>query len=359
MTTFTDLETHIEGAPAGLHLAPRTVDDVSRVLRFATAKGTPVRVWGGGTHQRFGMEPSPGIVMSMALLNEVETWEPDDLTVVVGAGIGVSQIEAQLATRDQTALLPEVSGSGTLGGVLATGRSSLKRGRMLGTRERVLEITAVTGDGRIVRSGGRVVKNVSGYDLHRAMVGAFGSLGVVVSVCLKLWPLPPESATIRVADIGASLSINRPLAVLQSKAGIDLYVWGTSSEVETVVDRVDGQAQAGLLWPDDPAGEFRWSLRIAPASVPEAIALVEPWDYLAIHGAGELRLASNSLERATEIREWAESMGGALVLVDHPDSEPQIDPWGTPPMTLEYQRRLIAEFDPARIINPNRLPGGI
>lgn len=359
MSVLVDLETNIEGAPAGLHLAPRTVDDVSSILRLATERGTAVRVWGGGTHQRYGMEPGPGIVMSMANLNQVETWEPDDLTLVVGAGTGVAEVEELLSTRQQTALLPEMPGEGSVGGVLATGRSSLKRARMLGTRERVLEITAVTGDGRVVRSGGRVVKNVSGYDLHRAMVGAFGSLGVIVSVCLKLWPVPPDSATIRLADVGSSSTANRPLALLETREGIDLYVWGTPSEVEAAVDRSGGQAVPGLDWPPDPVGEFRWSLRIPPASVAEAIELIQPWDYLAVHGAGEIRLASNSVDRATEIRDWAESLGGALVLVDHPGAEPPMDPWGKPPMTIELQRQLIAEFDPARIINPNRLAGGI
>ncbi|HEY5889638.1 MAG TPA: FAD-binding protein [Acidimicrobiia bacterium] len=359
MNVPADLETEIEGAPEGLHLSPRTIDDVSRILRLATDEEIAVRVWGGGTHQRYGMEPSPGIVMTMAHLNQVETWEPDDLTLVAGAGAGVAEIENLLSTRQQSALLPEMQGSGTLGGVLATGRSSLKRGRMLGTRERVLEVTAVTGDGRVVRSGGRVVKNVSGYDLHRAMVGAFGSLGVIVSVCLKLWPVPPDSATIRVADIGSALSTERPLAVLETRAGLDLFVWGTSSEVDAAVARSGGMAARGLHWPSDPVGEFRWSLRVPPASVAGAIEMVQPWDYLAVHGAGEIRLASNSVEGATEIRDWAESLGGALVLVDYPDADPPLDPWGRPPMTLAIQRRLVAEFDPARIINPNRLPGGL
>jgi glycolate oxidase FAD binding subunit len=305
------------------------------------------------------MEPGPGIVMSMEYLNQIEAWEPDDLTVLAGPGVEVAEIENLLATRSQTALLPEGPGAGTLGGVLATGRSSLKRARMLGTRERVLEITAVTGDGRVVRSGGRVVKNVSGYDLHRAMVGAFGSLGVIVSVCLKLWPVPPASATIRVAELGSASEVSRPLALLETHAGIDLFAWGTSSEIEATVDRSGGRATPGLHWPSDPFGEFRWSLRIPPASMAEAIELVQPWDYLAVHGVGEIRLASNSVDRAGTIRDWAQSLGGALVLVDHPDSEPMIDPWGKPPMTLEHQRRLVAEFDPARIINPNRLPGGI
>lgn len=359
MTTVARLETEIPGAPPGTHFAPRNVDDVVAVVKLATETNTPVRVWGGGTHQRMGREPPTGFVMSTAGLGELEHWEPEDLTLVAGAGIEVAKLEGLLAGKGQTAVLPERSGDSTLGGVLATGRSSLRRGRMLGTRERVLEITAVTGDGRIVRSGGRVVKNVSGYDLHRAMVGAFGSLGVIVSVCLKLWPVPPSSATVRVDSLDAVDPSVRPLALLGTAEGLDLFVWGTEDDVDAVVARTGGMARSGLHWPHDPVGEFKWSLRVPPALMTEAVGRVEQWDHLAIYGSGEVRLASNTHSGAEELRDWAEASGGSLVLVDHPPGPPPLDPWGASPSTLEIQRRLVAQFDPARIINPNRLPGGI
>ena len=111
----------------------------------------------------------------------IEEWDPDDLTVTVGAGTKVADLEATLSERSQTAVLPEVPGASTVGGVISAGVSALRRARLLGTRERMLEVRLVTGDGRIVRGGGRVVKNVSGYDLPRLVVGAFGSLGVITS----------------------------------------------------------------------------------------------------------------------------------------------------------------------------------
>jgi glycolate oxidase FAD binding subunit len=84
------------------------------------------------------------------------------------------------------------------------------------------------------------------------------------------------------------------------------------------------------------------------------------WRYLAIHRVGDIRAASEDAAGATELREWAEQSGGSLVVVDAPpDGRDRLDPWGAPPPGLELQRRLIAEFDPARIINPGRLPGGI
>ena len=107
------------------------------------------------------------LVVEMSGIAGIEEWDPDDLTVTVGAGTPVAELESALAERAQTAVLPEVPGASTVGGVISAGVSSLRRARLLGTRERMLEVRLVTGDGRVVRGGGRVVKNVSGYDLRR------------------------------------------------------------------------------------------------------------------------------------------------------------------------------------------------
>ncbi len=359
MSPLADLEGEIEGAPDGVHLVPASVEDLVRVVKEASASSVPLRIWGGGTRQKMGHPPPEGWVVSTRKLSQVEVWEPDDLTVVVGAGIGVGDLEARLAAKHQTAVLPENPGLATLGGVLATGRAPLRRARHLGMRERVLEVTSVTGDGRVVRSGGRVVKNVSGFDLHKAAVGGFGSLGIIALVCLKLWPVARASATIRVDDPEDAARVRRPLALLESPDGIDLFVSGTESDVDDTVSRVGGRASAGLHWPDDPAGACSWSLRVPPSLMGEAMVRVSPWSYLAVLGTGELRLASDDTEGAEDLRSWAESTGGSLVLVDHPGEIPPLDPWGSPPETADLQRQLISQFDPARIINHGRLPGGI
>lgn len=359
MSQLADLEGEIDGAPDGIHLLPGGVDDLVRIVKAATASSVPLRVWGGGTRQKMGNPPPGGWVVSTRKLNQIEVWEPDDLTVVAGAGIGVDDLESRLAAKNQTAVLPENPGPATLGGVLATGRAPLRRARHLGVRERVLEVTSVTGDGRVIRSGGRVVKNVSGFDLHKAAVGAFGSLGIIALVCMKLWPVARASATIRIEDRKEVARVRRPLALLESPDGIDLFVSGTEADIEDTVSRVGGQSTAGLHWPDDPAGAFSWSLRVPPSRMGEALDRLAAWKYLAVHGTGELRLASDDIEGAADLRSWAEESGGSLVLVDHPGGIPPLDPWGTPPETVALQRELIAQFDPARIINPGRLPGGM
>jgi FAD/FMN-containing dehydrogenase len=353
------LEIEIPGAPeSAFHLAPKTLRDVEAILRYCTEKGLVVQVWGGGTHSGYGDPQPPDFVMSMERIDEVEVWEPDDLTIVVGAGARIETIEGMLAERNQSLVLPERPGEATVGGVVAAGISGLRRGRLYSTRERVLEVTMVTGDGRLVRSGGRVVKNVTGYDLHRLAVGAFGSLGVIMSVCLKLWPTPPGAATVMVDDVEQAAEIVRPLAVLEVDGQLKVFLQGTEAEVEAQVERLGGKSTPGLDWPSDPTGNWRWSLRVPPARATEAIKhLPYGWTHVAIHGVGEVRGASDSAEGADELRSWAEANGGNLVMAK---GDPSLfDPWGTPPPGLALQKRLIAEFDPARILNPGRLPEGI
>ena len=353
------LETEIPDAPEhGLAIAPRTLNDVSAALRYAAERRLVVQVRGGGTHSGYGDPPPPDLVMSMERLAGVERWEPDDLTIVVGPGARVETVEAMLAERNQSLVMPERPGDSTVGGVVASGVSSLRRGRLYATRERVLEVTMITGDGRTIRSGGRVVKNVTGYDLHRLAVGAFGALGVIVSVCLKLWPTPPGAATVLLDDVERASLITRPLAVLETDSKVMVFLQGTESEVEAQTDRLGGRASDGLDWPEDPWGEWQWSLRVPSALTPEAVRRIpEHWAYLAVHGVGEVRSASGSLDGAPEVRAWAESVGGHLVKTKGPATD--FDPWGALPPLLDLQRRLIAEFDPMRILNPGRLPGGL
>ena len=359
---ITRLAAESEGAPdAELTVAPKNVDDVASVLRHATDKGLKVQVWGGGTRSGYGAPPMPDIVMSMEGLGGIESWVPGDLTLVVGAGARIADLESKLADENQTAVLPEVPGMSAVGGTIAAGASALRRGRLYGTRERILETTVVTGDGRIVRSGGRVVKNVTGYDLHKLQVGAFGSLGVIVTVCLKLWPVPRAGATVTVESSDQASAIARPLAILEENESTRVFLWGTHDDVSAVSGRLDGEFADGLDWPADPTGSFDWSVRVPPALTSEAINhLPGHWRYLAVHGVGDIRAASDDEEGVTELRSWVESVGGHLVVVKAPPETLEgFDPWGEPPTGLDLQRRLIAEFDPARIINPGRLPGGL
>lgn len=349
------------GSLAETGFAPVSPEEVAAILRFATEHRLNAQIWGGGSHQGYGRQEKPDLVLLTNRLDTVEAWEPDDMTLVLGSGTPLARFEQMLAERNQTAVMPEHPGASTIGGVVSAGISSLKRGRLLGTRERLLEVTLVTGDGRLVRAGGRVVKNVSGYDLSRFVVGAFGALGVVVSVCLKLWPVPRTKAMVTNPDPERLHLLSRPLAVLETNAGTRVFLWGIDQEVEASAGRIGGEVTSGHDWPTDPAGVFKWSLRVSPGLTAAAISeLPKGWRYLAIHGVGEIRLGSDDADDAAGLREWAEARAGRLVVVDSPlDFLSDFDPWGEVPEGLEIQRRLIGQFDPARVINPGRLPGGI
>ncbi len=357
------MTTDLPGLPeAEFVTAPKTVEQLATLLSAATAAGMKVLVWGGGTHQGFGARVSADLLVVTTRLNQVLAWEPEDLTVVVEAGVEAVELEGRLAERGQSAVLPTSTDAATVGGVIAAGISSYQRRRYGPTRDRVLEVTLVTGDGRVVRGGGRVVKNVTGYDLPRLATASFGSIGVIASVCLKLWPRPAATATVSVDDAErAATLVYRPLAILSDGSRTQVYLGGTEAEVDNQIERLGGRAESGLAWLPTPRGELQWSLRVPPALVGPALArLPSGWGYLAQHGVGLIEAGSHDLEGAGDLRSWAESIGGALVLVAAPDPlYGQIDPWGSPPPTLAMQRRVIAAFDPGRILNPGRLPGGI
>lgn len=361
-----------EGTAAGLlsaarQLAPSTLEEAAELLSTAYQERQPVLIWGGGRHQGYGHRVYPEMVLSTARLTRVVAWEPDDLTMVVEAGARVDEIEAMLAERRQTAALPEEPGEATIGGVVAAGISGYRRSRYGPTRDRVLEVTLVTGDGRIVRGGGRVVKNVSGYDLPRLATGSLGSLGLIGMICLKLWPLPETRVTVALGDPTAALRrLYRPVAVLETDTGGWAYLQGSRAEVEAQTRRLGGVVSPGFVWPQSPTGAVRISVRVPPGMTESAISRVRAnrttANFVAQHGVGEVSFSCPEfdLEGATGLRQWAESVGGSLVLVSAPDPVyDTFDPWGSDPPGLTLQRRLISAFDPGRVINPGRLPGRI
>ena len=349
--------------PEATHVfAPPSAEDAADILRSATDERATVLFYGHGTRQGLGAPFRPDVVMSTTRMNRIVAWEPDDLTLAVEPGASVRDVEAELATRNQTAGLPEWDDAGTIGGVVATGSSGYRRARLGPTRDRLLEVEIVTGDGRLVHGGGRVVKNVSGYDLPRLAAGSMGRLGLLSSVCFKLWPLPEAAATIELDMPPAVVArrLYRPLAVLESRTSSTAMVQGTSAEVAAQSKAAGGTARDGLHWPASPRASFTCSLRLSPSDLVAAVGrLPESWDFVAQHGVGVIDAACvrPDPDDIQSLRNWAEQRGGALVV-----SEPggmEIDPWGRLPEALDLQRRVIAGFDPYGIANPGRLPGGI
>lgn len=356
----------VQGAPeADLTVAPATLEEAARLLDLASEHGVSVLVWGAGTHQGYGGRVHADVVLATHRLDRIVDWQPDDMTVTVEAGVRVGDLEERLAERGQTAVLPEDAPEATVGGVVAAGVSGWRRARFGPTRDRMLEVELVTGDGRRVRAGGRVVKNVTGYDLPRLASGSFGSLGLIGRMCLKLWPAGIEQASCLVDSAEAALAIAyRPLAVLEVDGVARCYLAGTGEEVEGQLAALGADPEPGLTWPAALADPVVLVVRVPPSYVRAALDRAPAgWRHQAAFGVGEVRLGAAAFEEAAalELREWAESRGGNLVVARAPDDVYEhFDPWGAlPPGTLRLQERIVARFDPVRVVNPGRLPGGI
>jgi glycolate oxidase FAD binding subunit len=341
-------------------VAPSSTEEAAAVLEAASETGIPTRFLGAGTHLGHGYSVDADLVVTSTRLNKITDWRPDDLTVVVEAGVTIEMLEAELADREQTAVLPEAATGATVGGVIAAGASGYRRLRYGPTRDRVLRVEFATGYGKVVMGGSSVVKSSTGYGVPRLMTGSLGSLGMIGSVTLKLWSNPPSSATVEIDDPGAAyIRTYRPLAVLETSEGSFLYLGGTEEQIAAVAGDAAGEFRSGLGWPDviaDPVRmEFRVPARFIGLAIDRSKSLgARRW--IAEHGIGRVAIGMEDVDDAAfeSARTWAESVDGVLVITSGTEG---LEPWGSPPGSIEIQRRIKQAFDPSGICNPGILPG--
>lgn len=180
----------VEGRTPDAVAIPGTKEEVAAVLVAAGEAGLPVTPWGGGTRMAVGSSPNRiGLVLALTRLNRILEHEPADLTVTVEAGLPFETLQTELGKRGQWLSLDAgASERSTVGGMLASDASGPRR-HLYGTaRDLVIGLTVVMADGSLVRGGGKVVKNVAGYDLPKLYIGSFGTLGVLVEATMKLRP---------------------------------------------------------------------------------------------------------------------------------------------------------------------------
>jgi glycolate oxidase FAD binding subunit len=179
-------------------LAPISQAELADVLADASQRRQALVPWGAGQHQHVGRAPQPGSQrLEIAGLRRVVEYEPADLTITVEAGATLAEVQGLLKPHGQwLAWDPPGAERATLGGLLAAGRVGPLRLGYGTPRDWVLGMRVVLGDGRLVRSGARVVKNVAGYDLHKLHLGALGTLGVIAEVTFKIAPLPGATAVV-------------------------------------------------------------------------------------------------------------------------------------------------------------------
>jgi len=340
-------------ARANHAVAPRTIEEAAIVIQSAADHGLAIMPVGSGSTLR---SAEADIVLVTSRLSGVIDYQPDDLTIVVGAGTTLAELDAALAQRQQSAVLPEASPQRTVGGVVASGTSGYSRLRYGPTSDRVLEVVMATGYGEIVHAGGRLVKNVTGYDLSRLATGSYGSLGVIGSVCLKLWPAASVRRTVAIDDALDGLNtLYQPVAVLETEAGVSAYIQGTERSVQIDGDTLKGVSSEGFLWPDAIRSPVLVDVRVPARLISEALEFVRsmsPQRFVAQHGVGVIETGFDQYDEPSlsELRAWAQGVGGSVAINAARLSADQR--WGTPGGAAAVQERLLGLFDPSGVCNP-------
>jgi glycolate dehydrogenase FAD-binding subunit len=200
----------IGGMRPSAAVRPSSAEEISEMLKFAAAEKLALVPCGARTKLEIGLPPRKyDLAVDISRLDRIIAYDPDDLTLSVEAGIPLHKLSAALAERGQfLPLQVPFFRHTTIGGTIASAMDSPLR-QFYGTaRDFILGMQFVTGDGTLAKSGGRVVKNVTGYDLHKLMIGAFGTLGVITKINFRTFPLPRETRAFIVRFDSASRALD-------------------------------------------------------------------------------------------------------------------------------------------------------
>jgi glycolate oxidase FAD binding subunit len=406
----------VEGRTPDAAVFPGTIDEVATVVRHAAAAGAAIMAWGGGTAVALGEPPRSGLVVGLRRLARLVEHEPGDLTATVEAGLTLDALQTALRARGQwLSLDPPDAARATLGGIVAADASGARR-HLYGTvRDLLIGLTVVTADGAVVRGGGKVVKNVAGYDLPKLFIGSWGTLGIVVEATFKLRPLPDDERLLavrfdRLKDVAsaaravlASDLIPNAVEVVDPAAAAVLGLAGEPALVvgfDGLREQVDWQVAelTGLVgplggrdvtvlspaaWPrlptltrdaiDAPAAVM--TLSILPSVVADAMeqgaqaarqhGLASAWAAHAGVGAitAALQAGREPSTVAAVLTQWraiARAGGGHATLAWAPLAvKAQVPVWDDAGAAGRIMQRIKAQLDPGNVLNPGRFVAGI
>ena len=333
----------------------------------------PLQLCGAGTKDFYG-ERCEGERLDLTGLRGVVEYEPSELVITARCGTRLSEIEALLATAGQFLAFepPHLGGDPTLGGAIAAGLSGPRRARAGAARDFVLGAVLLAVDGEVLRFGGKVMKNVAGFDVARLLCGSLGILGPIVEVSLKVMPRPRAETTLRFA-----LTEKEALAAFNAHAGRPLPVsatawwegvaWVRLSGAPAAVRAACAQLGGETVAPETASEWWRelrhlrhalfggapnlWRLSV-PSSAPP-LALTGP---ALIEWGGALRWYASDAP-PDEVRRVAAAAGGTAMHWRGGSAGRRFHPLA--PAVLGIHRRLKERFDPHGIFNPNRLVAGL
>ncbi len=346
--------------------------ELQETVRTATARGTALHIRGGGTKDFYGRQIN-GQALDVSKHRGILAHEPTELVITARAGTPLAEIEAALAEKNQMLAFepPAFGPSATLGGTIACGFSGPRRPWSGSARDFVLGAKILNGRGEILRFGGQVMKNVAGFDVSRLMVGALGTLGILLDISLKVLPRPEAEQTLAFAlppdrAIATMNEWSRQPLPLSAAAhvGDTLYIRisGAGSALRAARARLGGELveKGDELWRElnEQQRQFfegqqpLWRLSVPPATA----HLNLPGKWLIDWGGAQRWLKSDTA--AADIRRAAEAAGGHATLFRGGDRDGEVfHPLPQPLAALH--RRLKQSFDPAGILNPGRLYAGL
>ncbi len=336
-------------------------------LLRAAAEGTPLAIVGGGSKSFLGRTPH-GEPFQVGAHRGIVAYEPTELVITARAGTTLTEIEAVLTDSGQMLAFepPHFGASATLGGTVASALSGPRRPYAGAARDFVLGVKMLSGEGRTLTFGGQVMKNVAGYDLSRLMVGAMGTLGVLLEISLKVLPLPAQTTTLGFSlDAAAAIEkmnewAAKPLPLsgaYHEKDRLFVRLSGTERGVAQAVQRLGGESvEDARRWhglrehqlEHFGAGKALWRLSVPPATPPIAL----PGETL-IDWGGALRWLKSEA-RGEKIRAAVSRVDGHAMLYREGDRAGEVyHPLSAP--LLKLHQRLKASFDPKGILNPGRM----
>ncbi len=355
--------------------APATREELGAALSTAAEAGTPVRFRGGGT-KLVWTRPAPpeAIELSTTGLKAIVEHNAGDLTAVLEPGVLLADAQATFARAGQMLALDPPDGGATVGGVVAAADTGPLRARYGSPRDLVVGMRVALSDGTLAKSGGKVIKNVAGYDIAKLFTGSFGTLGAIVELSVRLHPLPPNTATATGTSGDADELARGAAALAQSpleQQGLDVR-WDAGRG--TVLSRFGGasprpQAEAaeallrreGLsteivdddqaLWGEQRAAQ-RGPLVVKVSGLPTRLPdLLRTADELgaSLVGRAALGLSWLRLEEPSSAAVERLRQGWIAAVQDRP-ADLDVDPWGElDPATQALMQRVKERFDPAGV----------
>ncbi|MBD2429879.1 MULTISPECIES: FAD-binding oxidoreductase [Fischerella] len=387
--------------PPSCIVYPETTEQLAQVIREANRNQWRVLPYGSGSKLSWGgLVQGADVVVSTEHLNKLIDHAVGDLTVTAEAGMKFSKLQEILAKANQFLALDPVTPSATLGGIVATADTGSLRQRYGSVRDQLLGITFVRADGQVAKAGGRVVKNVAGYDLMKLFTGSYGTLGVISQVTFRVYPIPEISTTViltgRAEDVRQAAAILRNSALTPTQA--DLISTQLVSELglgtgmglivrfQSIAESVQEQSnrlvevgqnlglQEAIYAGADEADlwqRLRESIHsggnksaiickigVLPTAAVEVLTRSpKGWIHIG-SGLGVLRFEGE--KGLVEMRSLCENHRGFLTILTAPVAVKQgLDVWGYTGNAGEMMRRIKLQFDEKGILSPGRFVDGI